>query len=412
MRYDEASEILKKYDQEHILKFYQRMNDDDKEKLLEQIQNIDFEQIMNLYNKSKENVVINTSKVEPIISVDSEKLSEEEKSKYIKFGEEIIKSGKLAAVTMAGGQGTRLGHNGPKGTYDLGLPSHKCLFEIICDGLKETCKKYNTLVPWYIMTSRENNADTIKFFEENNYFEYPREAFGMFFNQGELPMLDENGKLIIGEDGFIKKAADGHGGIFESLYKSGALEDMKKRGIEWVFIGGVDNVLVRMTDPLFTGYAAANNYMVASKTIIKSCPEEHVGVFCMKDNKPYVIEYTEITEDMANLRNDSGELVYGDAHMLLNLFNIKTLNKIAEYKLPYHSAHKKCTYMNEAGEIIKPDKPNSFKYEAFLFDAFSQLPEIGLLRGKREEEFSPVKNAEGVDSPETARRDYIKYHKL
>ena len=412
MNYDEAKNILEKYNQEHILKSYDRLDDLGKEKLLNQISRIDFNQILNLYEKTKEKIEFKDSKIEPIPSIDSENLLDQEKEKYMEVGEEIIKSGKLAVVTMAGGQGTRLGHNGPKGTYDLGLPSHKSLFEILCDGLKKTWNKYGVAVPWYIMTSRENNDATVKFFEEHNYFGYPKESIGMFFKQGELPMIDENGKLIIDENGFIKEAADGHGGVFESLYKNGALDDMKKRGIEWVFIGGVDNVLVRMTDVLFTGFAAANNYKAASKTILKAHPEEKVGVFCKKDGMPYVIEYTEISEEMANERNENGELVYAESHMLLNMFNIEILERIASSKLPYHSAHKKCTYMNEDGEIIKADKPNAYKFEAFLFDAFALLPEVGLYRGKRGEDFSPVKNAEGVDSPETARRDYMKYHNI
>lgn len=412
MNYEEAKKVLQKYGQEHILNSYERLNEEKKEKLLNQIASIDFEQMLNLYENTKKEIEFKDSKIEPIPAVNAETLSIEEKEKYRKIGEEIIKSGKLAAVTMAGGQGTRLGHNGPKGTYDLGLPSHKSLFEILCDGLKETMQKYGVAVPWYIMTSRENNDETVAFFKKNNYFGYPKEAIGMFFKQGELPMIDENGKLIIDEQGLIKEAADGHGGVFESLYKSGALEHMKKRGIEWIFVGGVDNVLVRMTDPMFVGFAACNNYIVASKTIIKAYPEEKVGVFCKKDGKPYVIEYTEISDEMAHEKNPNGDLTYGEAHMLLNLFNIKILDQIANSKLPYHSAHKKCNFMNENGEVVVAEKPNAYKFEAFIFDAFSLMPEIGLYRGKREEDFSPVKNAEGVDSPETARRDYMKYHNL
>ena len=412
MNYEEAKKVLQKYGQEHILNFYERLNEEKKEKLLNQIATIDFEQMLNLYENTKKEIEFKDSKIEPIPAVNAETLSIEEKEKYKKIGEEIIKNGKLAAVTMAGGQGTRLGHNGPKGTYDLGLPSHKSLFEILCDGLKETMQKCGVAVPWYIMTSRENNDETVSFFEKNNYFGYPKEAIGMFFKQGELPMIDENGKVIIDEQGLIKEAADGHGGVFESLYKSGALEDMKKRGIEWIFVGGVDNVLVRMADPMFVGFAACNNYMVASKTIINAYPEEKVGVFYKKDGTPYVIEYTEISDEMAHEKNPNGDLTYGEAHMLLNLFNIKILDQIANSKLPYHSAHTKCNFMNENGEVVVAEKPNAYKFEAFIFDAFSLMPEIGLYRGKREEDFSPVKNAEGVDSPETARRDYMKYHNL
>ena len=339
------------------------------------------------------------------------KLTVEEKERFISIGEEIIKSGKLAAVTMAGGQGTRLGHDGPKGTFDLGLDSHKSLFEILTDGFKETLEKYEVAIPWYIMTSKENNDDTVKFFEKNNYFEYPREAVRMFFKQSELPMLDESGKIIINEEGIIKEAADGHGGIFEAMFRNGVLADMKEKGIEWIFVGGVDNPLVKMADPLFIGFAASNNYMAASKTLAKAYPEEKVGVFCKKNGKPYVIEYTEISNEMANQKDEKGELLYGESHVLLNLFNINTLEMIKEVKLPYHSAHKKATYIDENGKIIKPESPNAYKFEAFIFDAFSLIPEIGLLRGVREDEFAPVKNAEGSDSPETARKLYLDFQK-
>ena len=330
---------------------------------------------------------------------------------YIELGEKLIKEGKLAAVTMAGGQGTRLGHNGPKGTFDLGLDSHKSLFEILTDVLKDAKAKFDVDIPWYLMTSRENNDDTEKFFEEHDYFGYPKNAVRMFFKQSELPMLDENGKIVINEDGIIKEAADGHGGIFEAMFRNGVLQDMKEKGIEWVFVGGVDNPLVRMADPLLVGYAAHNKYLAVSKTLAKAYPEEKVGVFCKKNGKPCVIEYTEISDELAHQRDEDGELVYGESHVLLNLFNIEILEKIKEVKLPYHSAHKKATYTNENGEIIKPDSPNAYKFEAFIFDAFSMMPEVGLLRGVRENEFAPVKNAEGNDSPETARKMYLDFHK-
>jgi UDP-N-acetylglucosamine/UDP-N-acetylgalactosamine diphosphorylase len=407
--FEKAKEILKKFGQEHVLLSYERLPDDKKELLLKQILSIDFEQIQRLYENTKKEVISVNEIIEPIEYTDGTKLPIEEKTKYISKGEEIIKLGKLAAVTMAGGQGTRLGHNGPKGTFDLGLESHKCLFEILCDVLKDAKLKYGVYIPWYIMTSRENNDDTVKFFEENNYFGYPKESVRMFFKQGELPMVNQEGKVIIGEDGLIKEAADGHGGIFEAIIKNGVLKDMQQLGIEWLFAGSVDNPLVKMADPLLVGFAAEKNVLAASKTIVKAGPNEKVGVFCKRDGKPSVIEYTEITEEMANLRDNNGELVYGESHVLLNLFNIKSIENIAKNKLPYHSAFKKCNFMNDAGEVVVPTSPNSYKFEAFIFDAFSTLPEMGLIRGVREEEFAPVKNAEGVDSPETARKLYKNY---
>ncbi|MBQ9313531.1 MAG: UTP--glucose-1-phosphate uridylyltransferase [Clostridia bacterium] len=411
MNYEEMKEKLEKYNQTHVLAAYDRADDATKEKLLTQVERIDFEQLKELYHMTQTEIKFENNKIEPMPYVDSAKLNEEEKKKYIEIGENIIRSGKLAVVTMAGGQGTRLGHNGPKGTFDLGLESHKSLFEILTDYLKNACEKYHVTIPWYIMTSKDNNRDTVEFFESHNFFDYPKDGIRMFFKQGELPMLDENGKVIINEEGIIKEAADGHGGIFEAIFKDGALEDMKNRGIEWIFVGSVDNPLVKMADPLFIGYAAANNYMAASKTIVKAYPEEKVGVFCKKDGMPYVIEYTEISNEMAHQRDENGELSFGEAHMLLNLFNIQTLEKIKEVKLPYHSAHKKSNLVDEKGNVIIPEKPNAYKFETFIFDAFALIPDVGLLRGKREDDFAPVKNAEGNDSPVTARKLYEDYMK-
>ena len=410
MNFDEFEKILKTNGQEHILKSYERLDEQGKEKLLKQVAGIDFEKMKNLYELTQKAPAYTESVIEPAPYVDSAKLSDEEKLEYIKAGEEAIRNNKLAVVTMAGGQGTRLGHSGPKGTFDIGLPSHKSIFEIECDILKEANSKYGITIPWYIMTSNDNHDETIEFFEKNNYFNYPKTELHYFFSQNELPMLSEDGKIILNEDGLIKLAADGHGGVFEALVTGGILNDMEERGVEWLFAATIDNVLVKMADPLFIGYAIKNGYRIASKTLPKVSPEERVGVFCKKDGKPSVIEYTEISKELANLRDENGELVYGEAHVMLNLFNISALKEIEKYKLPFHPAHKKTTYMDEEGNIIVPDKPNAYKFETFLFDAFVKMPEIGLLRGKREVDFSPVKNAEGVDSPETARRDYMKFH--
>ena len=413
MKLEEAKELLTKYGQSHILKSYERLNEEGKGKLLHQLDHIDFEEMKSLCKKTKETVAFDDVKIEPMASVIPENLSDTERKELQTIGEDLIKEGKLAVVTMAGGQGTRLGHSGPKGTFDLGLASHKSLFEILCDGIKETYEKYGTLVHWYIMTSRENNDATVKFFEEKNYFGYPKEGIS-FFKQSELPMIDESGKFVIDENGLIKEAANGSGGTFESLAKNGMIEDMKNKGMEWVFIGGVDNVLVRMTDPCFLGFTAKHHYLGSSKTIVKAYPEEKVGTFCKKNGIPSVIEYTEIPEEMAKETNADGSLTYGESHMMLNMFHISALEHIAKYKLPYHVAHKKSGYMNDNGEFIKPDSPNAYKFETFIFDAFPMIEngKVGLYRGKREEDFSPVKNAEGVDSPETARRDYMAYHHL
>jgi UDP-N-acetylglucosamine pyrophosphorylase len=410
---EEAKKILKKYNQEHLLNGYNNLDEKDQKILLNQILNIDFELVNSLYANTKNDINNNKDKIEPMEYLDKYKLNEEYKY-YENIGKQAIKEGKLAAVTMAGGQGTRLGHVGPKGTYDIGLESHKSLFELLCDELKEEGKKYGVTIPWFIMTSKENNKETIEFFEKNKYFGYQKDKNIFFFIQGELPMVDTEGKILIGEDGLVKQAADGHGGIYESLVKSGMTEKMRQLNIEWVFIGGVDNCLVKMVDPVLMGLAIDKKVTVACKSVVKDNPYEKVGVFCKRNGRPSVIEYSEITDEMAEAVDENGELLYGESHILCNLFNVDAIERMGANPLPYHSAFKKAKYIDKDGNLVVPDSPNSYKFEAFLFDAFGEVDDMAILRVKREEEFAPVKNSDeaGVDCPKTARKLYMDYYKM
>ena len=402
---------LKKYSQEHLLNGYERLDDVKKKQLLDQIKTTDFELINNLYNNTKKKTETSNDTISPIEFLDKEKLNGYYRS-FQETGEKAIRAGKLATVTMAGGQGTRLGHNGPKGTFDIGLESHKSLFELLSDSLKGQGKKYGVTIPWFIMTSEENDKETIEFFAKHRYFGYEKDKNIFFFKQGELPMVDTEGKILIGEDGLIKEAADGHGGIYEALVKNGMTKKMRELGVEWIFIGGVDNCLVKMVDPLLMGIAIQKQVTAAGKSVVKANPQEKVGVFCKKNGRPSVIEYTEIPEEMANATDERGELIYGESHILCNLFNINAVERMGNKPLPYHSAFKKATYIDKDGNKIVPDAPNAYKFEAFLFDAFGELDDMAILRVKREEEFAPVKNASGIDSPETARELYRKFYQL
>ena len=407
--FEEVERKLKRYNQEHLLDYYNNIQDENlKNKFEKQLENIDYELIDSLYKKTTIPIKEDIGNVEPIDYWDKERLGGKYDF-YENIGIEAIKAGKLAAVTMAGGQGTRLGHNGPKGSYDIGLDSHKSLFELLCDGLKEMGKKYEVEIPWFIMTSEENNEETIEFFKKNKYFGYEKNVH--FFVQGQLPMVDTEGKILIGENGLIKEAADGHGGVYESLVKSKMIDKMKELGVEWVFIGGVDNCLVRMVDPVLMGLAIYKNVTGAGKSVVKANPKEKVGVFCRKNGRPNVIEYSEIKDEMAEATDAAGELLYGESHILCNLFNLEAIERMGSNPLPYHSAFKKATYIDKDGNKVVPDSPNAYKFEAFLFDAFGELDDMVILRVKREEEFAPVKNATGVDSPETARDLYNNLHK-
>ena len=409
----EIKAVLKKYGQEHLLNNFENLDEAHKKELLKEIKGINFELVTSLYDSTKKEKKNTKDEITPIDYLDKFKLGDKYKY-YENIGKKAIKEGELAVVTMAGGQGTRLGHNGPKGTYDIGLDSHKSLFELLSDGIKEEAKKYGVTIPWFIMTSRENNKATIEFFEKHKYFGYQKDKNIFFFIQGELPMMDTEGKILIGEDGLIKLAADGHGGIYESLVKTGMTKKMKELGVKWVFIGGVDNCLVKMVDPVLMGVAIDQQVTVACKSVVKANPQEKVGVFCKRNGKPNVIEYTEFTEDMAEARDKDGELLYGESHILCNLFSVDAVERMGANPLPYHVAFKKAKYIDKDGNLVEPDSPNAYKFEAFLFDAFGEVDEMAVLRVKREEEFAPVKNADtaGVDCPKTARELYKKFYNL
>ena len=406
---EDAIELLNSYNQTHIVNLLKKLDEVKKQELLEQIDKIDFGQIMELYDNTKKEIEIKENKIEAIGYLDKAKLTKEQKEEFDKLGEEIIKNGEYAVVTMAGGQGTRLGHNGPKGTFKLDVYGKgKYLFEILVDNLQEANQKYNTIIPWYIMTSIENNKDTVEFLEKHNYFGYPKENV-IIFTQSELPLVDVDGKLLISKDLKIKEASDGNGGTYSSLRASGSLADMKERGVKWVFIGGVDNALLKMADVTLLGMAIKKNVQIASKSVVKANPHEKVGVFCKMNGHPKVIEYAELPEKMAEEVDENGELKYGESHIMCNLYTIDAIEKASKEILMYHSAFKKNSYIDEDGKEVVPTEPNSYKFESFIFDAFEFFDDIAILRGKREDDFAPVKNKEGVDSPKTAKELYEKY---
>ena len=405
----EAIDLLKSYNQNHIINLLKKLDEVKKQELIEQINRIDFEQIMELYDNTKKKIEIKENKIESIDYLDKAKLSNEQKEKFDKLGEEVIRSGKYAVVTMAGGQGTRLGHNGPKGTFKLDVYGKgKYLFEILKDNLEEANKKYGTVIPWYIMTSKENNQATVDFLGKHNYFGYPKEAVTIF-TQSELPLVDTKGKLLISKDMKIKEASDGNGGTYSSLRASGCLADMKNKGIKWIFIGGVDNVLLKMADVTLLGMAIDKGAQIASKSVVKANPHEKVGVFCKMNGHPKVIEYTELPEKMAEELDENGELKFGETNIICHLYTIDAIEKASKETLMYHSAFKKNSYIDEDGKEVVPSEPNSYKFESFIFDAFEFFDDIAILRGKREDDFAPVKNREGVDSPKTAKELYEKY---
>lgn len=405
---EQLTEILNKNNQTKILKLLSNVTEEQRNQLVKELLKVDFKQVNRLYiNKDKK-----TKKediIEPIKYVDKNKLNSKQKSELEKLGEKVLRQNQYAVVTMAGGQGTRLGWQGPKGTYKLDVGENgKYIFEILADTLKKTTSKYGKEVFWYIMTSIDNNDETVKFFEENNYFGYNKEKV-KFFIQNILPLTDFDGNILIDKDLKVKEASDGNGGVFEALRKSKMLDDMKLHNIKWVYVCGVDNIMANMVDEILLGLAIKNNVPSASKSVKKAYPEEKVGIFCKKNGKPAIIEYIDMDEKMIYAEDEQGELLYGESNIVGHLFNIESLEKMTDYNFDYHCAKKKNSYIDENLKEIIPEEPNTYKYEAFIFDGFEYLDDMVILRVNREEEFAPIKNAKGVDSPETAKEIYENY---
>ena len=327
-----------------------------------------------------------------------------------KKGREALSQGKIAAFLVAGGQGTRLGYDGPKGEYPVTPIRNKPLFQVFAEQLLNHGKTFGKPVPWYIMTSDINDGPTRAFFKKNNYFGLnPADVF--FLQQGMMPAFSMDGQMLLAEKDSLALSPDGHGGSLRALYKSGAIDDMHKRGVEHLSYFQVDNPLVHVIDPLFMGLHILTGSEMSTKTIPKANALEKVGNLVVGDGAVQVIEYSDLPESLAVQTNPDGTLRFNAGSIGLHALRVQfvqTLNTSGHLKLPWHRAEKKVAYVDEKGALIKPDKPNAVKLEQFVFDAIPLAKNAMAYTTERAEEFSPVKNAEGVDSPATCRRDQIR----
>ena len=398
----DTMQILKKYNQEHLLDFFNELTNSEKEILLSQIRNTNFDEINKLYIHSNLDDSISFDRISPIPFIEKEKLSKEEIEHYFQIGNEAINREKLAVITLAGGQGTRLGYKGPKGSYEIDVPPKKSLFEFACDNLKKLLQKTGVALRWYIMTSPTNDKATKDYFEAKNFFGYPKEKV-KFFMQDTLPIIDINAKVILETPYSIKTGSNGNGDVFRAFASSGFINELEDNNIEWVFIGGIDNILLKLVDPLFLGLTIGGNYPIASKSIRKADLSSSEWVFANVDNHPSII-------DPQNIKTDINK--YSQKNILAHLFSLNALKKLADVNLPYHRAFKKCDFINSEGMKEVPLKPNSFKFEKFIFDAFTEFDRILLLEVNPLEEFAPIKAFTGNATPETALELYKKYYNL
>ncbi len=399
LNYNDAVKILSDYGQEHILRYYDELSEDEKTELLRQIELTDFSVLDDFKHRNDE--TDKREKFEPLGAVTVDDI-EKNKDEYLAAGVEAIKAGKAAAVMLAGGQGTRLGFDSPKGMFNIGVKKDLCIFRCQINNLLDVVKLTGTFIPLYIMTSEKNNDETVSFFEENNYFGYDR-SYVKFFIQDMAPSVDLDGKIFMESRSKMAVSPNGNGGWFSSVVRAGLLEEIRKNGIEWINVFAVDNVLQRIADPMFIGAVISSGMQSGSKVVKKANADERVGVLCLEDGKPSIVEYYEMTEDMRTLTDENGELAYKFGVILNYLFNVNKAVDILNNKLPIHIAKKKIPYMNDNGVLITPEEANGYKFETLVLDMVHMQDSCLSFEVVRDREFAPVKNAAGTDSVETAR---------
>lgn len=327
---------------------------------------------------------------------------ESKKAEFKAVGLEAIKNCKVGAILLAGGQGTRLGFDKAKGMYNIGVNKELYIFEQLIRNLQKVTEEAGAFVPLYIMTSDKNDAQTREFFAEHDYFGYNKD-FVKFFVQEMVPAVDFEGNVLIEAEDSLAMSPNGNGGWFSSMLKAGLGEDLKAKGVEWLNVFAVDNVLQQIADPVFVGATIMSGCVSGAKVVRKCDPYERVGALCLEDGKPSIIEYYELTPEMAEATNEAGSLLYGFGVILNYLFSVDKLLEIAEKQMPLHIVEKKVPYIDENGIFIKPEAPNAYKFETLILDMVYMMDNCLSFEVEREKEFAPVKNATGVDSVESAR---------
>ena len=393
--------------QGHIFRFWDELSSDGKSTLLEQIREIDFDLIARLvaeYIKTerpkKSKGRLETAEIIGLPETEEQKRKREEARR---IGEAALRAGKVAALVVAGGQGTRLGFDHPKGAFPISPIAGKTLFQIHAEKILALGRKFGSQIPWYIMTSRTNDQESREFLEQKKFFGLPPEDV-FFFEQGVLPAVDKEGSFLMDAKDHIFTSPNGHGGSLLALGDSGALDDMRRRGIQEIYYFQVDNPLLRICDPAFIGFHLSAEAEMSSKVLKKRDPEEKVGVIGMVGGKTMVIEYSDLSKKDMYATLPDGSLKYSAGSIAIHMIDVDFVQKIldAGFPLPYHPAKKKVPYIDEAGRPRQPDEPNGIKFELFVFDALS-LARRSITMETTREEFAPVKDAQGIDSPRSAR---------
>ena len=407
---------LQSIGQEHLLRFRDELTLAQQAVLFEQIEALDFEALpgwIERYVRSRAIFEL-PERIEPPVWYPRDSKSKRrsyDASRFRAIGEALIRAGKVAAFCVAGGQGTRLGWDGPKGTYPATPITRKPLFQVFAEQLLAASRRWGRSIPLYVMTSPLNHQPTVQFFESHRFFDLTREDV-MFFQQGVMPSFDRaTGRILLAGKGELALNPDGHGGSLRALHRSGAIDDMTRRGIEHISYIQVDNPHVRVIDPLFLGLHAAaedSSGEMSSKMLPKTGPFEKLGNFCRVNGRTTIIEYSDLPDSLAEQRDERGDLRFGAGSLAIHCLGVEFVRRLntatCGFALPFHRADKKVAHLDlDTGAMIEPSEPNAVKLETFVFDALPLCESSIVLETDRVEEFAPIKNLSGVDSAESSR---------
>lgn len=399
MNLQEARQKLAGCSQEHVLKYYESLSSAEQESLLTQIAETDFSVVNKIKHSSGNG--IQAGKITPIRAMQIPEIEEHQKQ-FLQIGTSAIEQGKVAAVLLAGGMGTRLGSDHPKGMYNIGLTKPVYIFERIISNLLDVVQQTDTWIHLFIMTSDKNHTDTTDFFQTHDFFGYRADHIH-FFRQDMAPAATYDGKVYMEAKHKIATSPNGNGGWFSSLQNAGLLEFIHTHGIEWLNVFAVDNVLQRIADPCFVGATIARNCSVGAKVVRKNDPDEKVGVMCLKDGHPSIVEYYEQIPELRDTKDENGDPAYNFGVILNYLFRISALEEICEREMPLHIVEKKIPFIDDDAILVNPLEPNGYKFETLILDMIELMDTCLPFEVVRNREFAPIKNKTGVDSVESAR---------
>jgi UDP-N-acetylglucosamine/UDP-N-acetylgalactosamine diphosphorylase len=411
-------ETAKRFGQEHLFRWWDELDESEREALLAQVRSIDFERLDRLIGSllHDEPSPEKSGELEPAEVIRVPRTDEERRAakRAKERGQELLSEGKVCAFVVAGGQATRMGYPGPKGTVPVGAVSGKSLFQLHAEKIRAISRRYGAVMPWYIMTSETNDEQTKQFFRDNDYFGLAPDDVRCIM-QDMLPAVDSSGKIILDARNHIFMSPTGHGAALWTLYDRGAIDDMKSRGIQYIFHWQVDNPLVVIADPLFVGYHNLVGSEMSCKVVDKNSPFERVGVPCVRDGKNIVIEYSDLDEKTATERTPDGRLRFWPGNIAQHVYDVSFIERMRPIvdRMPFHRARKKVPYLNDRGERVVPENENGVKFECFVFDAVPYAEKIMHLEIVREKEYTPIKTMDGPESPDAAKlrmsREYARW---